>query len=223
MAEIITLEAQLRALAGRKTDQIRAQNIVPAVMYGFKTEPVNVQVNRGDFGRVYSKSGESTIVELSIDGTMHPVLIQDIAYDPITDDAIHIDFRRVNLDEKVETTIAIKLFGVAPAVKDLGGTLVQSLEEVEVSALPAALVREFTLDISTLATFDTVLRVSDISIPEGIEVLTDAHETVALVQAPISEDEMKAQEAQATESIENVAKQEAELAKAKEEKAKTKE
>jgi large subunit ribosomal protein L25 len=121
------------------------------------------------------------------------------------------------MDEKVETTIAIKLVGISPAVKDLGGTLVQSLEEVEVSALPSALVREIELNITPLATFDDVLRVSDMQIPQGIEILTDAQETVALVQAAITEDQIKAMEAQATESIENVAKQEAELAKAKEE------
>jgi large subunit ribosomal protein L25 len=217
MAEIITLLAQKRDAVGRKTDELRAQNLVPAVLYGFGTEPVMVQVNRGDFGRVYAKTGESTIVELDIEGTKHPVLVQDVSYDPLTDEPIHIDFRRINMDEKVETTIAIKLVGISPAVKDLGGTLVQSLEEVEVSALPSALVREIELNITPLATFDDVLRVSDMQIPQGIEILTDAQETVALVQAAITEDQIKAMEAQATESIENVAKQEAELAKAKEE------
>jgi large subunit ribosomal protein L25 len=217
MAEIITLLAQKRDAVGRKTDELRAQNLVPAVLYGFGTEPVMVQVNRGDFGRVYAKTGESTIVELDIEGIKHPVLVQDVSYDPLTDEPIHIDFRRINMDEKVETTITIKLVGISPAVKDLGGTLVQSLEEVEVSALPSALVREIELNIAPLATFDDVLRVSDMQIPQGIEILTDAQETVALVQAAITEDQIKAMEAQATESIENVAKQEAELAKAKEE------
>ncbi|EKD47246.1 MAG: hypothetical protein ACD_66C00152G0005 [uncultured bacterium] len=217
MAEIISLSAQARDLKGRKTEHLRAENLVPAVMYGFETEPANVQLNRGDFGRAYQKAGESTVVELDIDGTKNLVLIQEVQYNPITDDVTHVDFRRINMNEKIEAMISIKLTGISPAVKDLGGTLVHSLEEVEVLALPAALVREFIMDISSLATFNDVLRVSDIIVPEGIEILTDKEDTIASIQEPVSEEELLAQEAATTEAIENVAKQEEELAKAKEE------
>ncbi|MCG2687767.1 50S ribosomal protein L25 [Candidatus Parcubacteria bacterium] len=216
MAEIITIEAQSRDLTGRKTNQLRADSIVPVVMYGFKTDPISLQISRGDFVRAYNKAGESTVVELSVDGVKHPVLIQGVQYDALTDDVIHVDFRRINMDEKIETAISIKLIGVSPAVKDLGGTLVHSLEEVQVLALPAALVREFILDVSVLAKFDDVLRVSDIQAPAGIEILTDMQDTIALIQEPVSEDELKAQEEEAKESIEGVAKKEEELAKAKE-------
>lgn len=221
MAETISLSAQARDLKGRKTEHLRAENLIPAVMYGFETEPVNIQLNRGDFGRAYQKAGESTVVELDINGTKHLVLIQEVQHNPLTDDVTHVDFRRINMDEKIEAMISIKLTGISPAVKDLGGTLVHSLEEVEVLALPGALIREFVMDISSLATFDDVLRVSDIEAPEGIEILTDPEDTIASVQEPVSEEELLAQEEATKEAIENVAKQEEELAKAKEdEKAK---
>ena len=189
MVDTITLAASVREIVGRKTDSLRAENMVPAIMYGFETDPINITLSRGDFGRVYDKAGTSSIIQLDIEGVMHPVLVQAIQYDALTDYVTHVDLRRVNMAEKVETAIAIVLEGVAPAVKDLNGVLVQNIEEVEVAALPTALVRELTLDLSALATFDDVLRVSDIKVPEGIEILTDPERTIAIVHEPRVEEE----------------------------------
>lgn len=217
MSEKITLAANARELTGRKTDALRVENLVPAVMYGFETEPVNIQLNRGDFGRAYQSAGSSSVIELDIEGTVHPVLVQEIQYDALTDYETHVDFRRVNMDEKVETTISIVLEGISPAVKDSNGVLVQNIEEVEVSALPTALVREFVLDISKLATFDDVLRVSDIEVPEGIEILTDIERTVAIVQEPrIIQEPVEAEEGAEGEGVEAEGEEKAEEGENKE-------
>lgn len=186
----MTIQAKPRIVSGRKTNQMRAEGTVPAVVYGFEIQPTNVELSRSDFDRLYKNAGESTIIDLSVDGASHPVLIQDIQRDPLTGFAIHVDFRRINLSEKVEATIELEFVGAAPAVKELGGTLVHALDEVEVSALPAALVRSIEVDVSSLATFDDVIRVADIKVPEGIEILNEADETIVLVEAPRSEEEL---------------------------------
>jgi hypothetical protein len=82
--------------------------------------------------------------------------------------------------------------GIAPAVKELGGTLVQSLEEIEVMSLPDALVHEIEVDVTKLVTFDDVIRVKDITIPAGIEVKSSLEQAVASVQPPLSEAELAA-------------------------------
>jgi large subunit ribosomal protein L25 len=186
-----TLDVQTRVLTGRKTKQLHAEGIVPAVMYGFETEPVMIQVDRNVFIKALRLAGESTVIELTLDGTVHPVLIQDIQYDSLTDFVTHIDFRRLNMNEKVDALIILTLEGEAPAVKELGGTLIQSLDELEVRSLPDALVREITVSVGGLATFEDTLRVSDLTIPEGIEVLTDAGRAIATVQPPRTEEEME--------------------------------
>lgn len=200
MTEVITLSAETRDISGRKTEGLREQNIVPAVMYGFETSPITIQVNSGDFGRAYEKAGTSSIIQLEISGAAHPVLVQDVQYNPITDFVAHVDFRRINMNEKVQTSIAIVLHGVAPAVKDLGGVLVQNIEEVEVEALPSALVRELVLDISSLVSFDNMLHVSDIVVPEGITILTDVNETIAVVQEPETDHPHETPETQTAEA-----------------------
>ncbi|NBS67547.1 50S ribosomal protein L25 [bacterium] len=187
-----TIDAQKREITGRATDALRAAGSVPAVMYGFGTEPMNIVVDRNAFVKVYAQAGESTVVSLTIDGVVHPVLIADVQRDPLTDFFTHIDFRRVDRSKKIEANIRIALVGESSAVKNLGGTLIQSLEELEVFALPDKLVSEIEVDIAKLATFYDVVRVSDIVVPEGIEVKNDAETAIASVQAPRSEEELAA-------------------------------
>lgn len=189
------IEAQTRDIHGRQTKILRAQGLVPAVMYGFDTEPKNIVIDRNAFVKVYDQAGESTLIDLTIDGQKHPVLIAEIQRDALTDFITHADFRRVDPKRKIEAKIPLKLVGMAPAVKELGGTLVQSLEEVEVMSLPDALVHEIEVDVTKLATFDDVIRVKDIVIPDGIEVKSEADQAVASVQPPLSEAELAALDA----------------------------
>ncbi len=187
-----TMNAQKREITGRATDALRAAGSVPGVMYGFGTEPMNVVVDRNAFVKVYAQAGESTVVDLNIEGTVHPVLIADIQRNPLTDFFTHVDFRRVDRSKKIDANIRIVLVGESFAVKNLGGTLIQALEEVEVTALPDKLVSEIEVDIAKLATFDDVIHVSDIVVPEGIEIKNEGETAVASVQEPRSEEELAA-------------------------------
>jgi large subunit ribosomal protein L25 len=199
------ITAGLRQEKGRKTNILRAEGKVPGVMYGFEvTAPVSVVVDRNAFNKIYAKAGESMVVDLEIDGKSHPVLISDIQRNPLTDFFTHVDFRRVDLKRKIEAKIPLKLVGESPAVKTHGGTLVQSLEEVEVLSLPDALVHEIEVDISALVTFDDMIRVKDVKLPDGIEVKTWAEQTVATVQPPRSEAEMAALDAAVDSDVSKV-------------------
>jgi large subunit ribosomal protein L25 len=110
------IEAQTRDLHGRKTNILRSEGKVPAVMYGFETEPKNIVLDRNAFTKVYAQAGESTVVDLEIDGTKHPVLIAEIQRDPLTDFVTHADFRRVDPKRKIEANIPLRLVGM-PAWK----------------------------------------------------------------------------------------------------------
>lgn len=189
------LNATPRTLEGRKTDALRAEGQVPAVLYGFGTEPTNITVDRNAFLKAYAAAGESTVLDLDLAGVTHPVLIAEVQRNPLNDFVTHVDFRRVDLSQKIEAKIPLKLTGVSSAIKDLGGTLVQSLDELEVVCLPNALVHKIEVNIASLKTFDDVIRVSDIVIPSGIELKTELDSAVASVQPPRSEAEMAALDA----------------------------
>lgn len=189
------LTAASRNAAEENTQALRAEGKVPAVMYGFDIEPTNLTVDRNELERLFAKAGFSSVLNIDLSGTPHNVLIQDLQRDPLTDFITHADFRSIDMNKKVETSVRISLIGVSPAVKDLGGTLVQSLEEVDVEALPSALVAELEIDVSTLATFDDALHVSDIVAPDGMEILTDKEQTVATVQEPRKVEDLEALDA----------------------------
>ena len=187
------LEAKTRTERGRKTRTLRAAGAVPAVVYGSGTQPLNVSVDRNQFVKMYQEAGESSIVELKIDGAspLH-VLIQDYQIDPLRTEYTHIDFRSIDMNKEIETEVELEFIGESAAVKALGGTFIPSLETVEIRALPSKLVRSIKVDISSLATFDVSIRVSDLQVPEGVTILSDADLSVASVEPPRSEEEMKA-------------------------------
>ncbi len=185
-----TMNATLRELKGRATEALRAEGAVPAVVYGFGTEPTNIQVDRNAFLKVLAAAGSSTVVDLVVGEKSFQVLIGEVQRNALNDFVTHIDFRAVDPNRKIEAKIPLVLVGMAPAVKELGGTLLQSLEEVEVVSLPNALVHEISIDVSKLATFDDVIRVSDIVAPEGVEITTDGEVAIASVQPPRSEEEL---------------------------------
>ncbi len=187
------ITAGLREEKGRKTNILRAEGKVPGIMYGFEVKtPVAVTVDRNAFNKVYAKAGESMVIDLEVDGKTHPVLIADIQRNVLTDFFTHVDFRRVDMTRKIEAKIPLKLIGEAPAVKTHGGTLIQTLEEVEVLSLPDALVHEIEVDIAVLKTFEDMIRVKDVKLPDGIEVKTWGEQAVATVQPPRSEAEIAA-------------------------------
>ncbi len=191
--QMTILSAQPRTVTGRKTDALRAEGQVPAVAYGSVLKaPKNLSVERMAFSRALKEAGESSIVELQVEGeqALH-VLIQNIQVDPIRGQVTHVDFRAVDMNKPVEADVKLVPVGASLALK-AGGTLVHVLDTLEVRALPKDLPHELTVDIARLATFDDVIHVKDIAVPSGVQVLDDAEATVLLVEAPRTEEELAA-------------------------------
>lgn len=183
------LEGQLRKIRGKAVKKLRLEGKLPAVLYGHGLEPRNLFVLYNPFSKVFKEAGESTLVDLYVDGEPHKVLIADVQYHPVTDKLEHVDFREVKMTEKIEADIPLKFIGESRAVKELGGILVKSIGQVKVRCLPQYLAHEIEVDLSPLGEFGSVIRVSDIKIPEGIELLlVNLREVVATVTAPREEE-----------------------------------
>lgn len=190
---IITLQAKTREEKGRATDALRAESLVPAVVYGVDTEPQSITVDQNSFVKTYKQAGESSIIELKVDEKkiLH-VLIQDYQLNALTDDVMHIDFRSVDMSKPIDAVVDLEFIGDAPAVKALGGTLMRTRDSLSINCLPKDLVRTIHVDLTKLATFDDVIHVSDLDIPEGITVEEDEALTIASVAEPRTEEEMDA-------------------------------
>lgn len=202
----LNLSAHLRALTGRKTNRLRETGLVPAIVYGAETDPVSITINRNEFAKIHEAAGESSIVELAIDEnkSLH-VLIHDFQIDPLRDEISHVDFRSVNMNKEIEAEVELDFTGEAPAVKALGGTLVVSCDKVKVRSLPKFLVRSIHVDVSTLATFEDVIRVSDLIVPEGLTILEASELSIVGVEAPRTDAELQALNEAVEEDIAAVA------------------
>lgn len=187
----IELNAQLRTVMGSKVKQIRDSGFIPAVLYGKGQEPIALQVLNKDFNKTFKTAGESTLVYVNVDGQTYPTIIHDIARHPASDSILHADFYKVNLSQKIKTMVPVTLVGESQAVVD-GGILIKNLNETEVEALPQDLPHEITFDMSKLVAFGDQILLKDAKIDGKFEVLGNADEIVATVQAPISEEELAA-------------------------------
>lgn len=181
------LIASTRTKTGKGVRALRAEGKMPAVMYGPKQAAVAVEVVLRDFGKALETAGESTVVELVVDGASYNVLINDVDRDPVTDIPRHADFYAIVKGQKVEVAIPLTFTGVAPAVKDLSGNLVKALHEIEVEADPMNLPREIVIDVSVLDVLDKQILAGDLALPAGVTLVTGADEVVATVVAAVEE------------------------------------
>ena len=188
------LSTKIRKTLGSKTETLRKEGLIPAVLYGPQTKPVLLKVDSKEFKKTYSEAGESSLISLKIGKKTRKVLIHDVQLHPLTDEFIHVDFYEPLLKKRIEATVPLVFEGTAPAVKDLGGTLVKNITEVEVKGLPQELPREIKINVESLKTFEDSIHIRDIRIKEDIEVLKDPEEIVASVVPPREEEKKVVEE-----------------------------
>lgn len=185
----VELKAKKRTLLGKQVIALRKQGVIPAVVYGPKQEALSVEIPLRDFTKTLEAAGESTVINLSVDGQPHNVLIHEIDYDPVTNIPRHADFYAIVKGQKVEVEIELVFSGEAPAVKELGGNLVKARHNIEVKGDPMILPHELTVDVSGLVALDMQILAKDIVLPEGVELMTDPGEVVATVIEAVEEKE----------------------------------
>jgi large subunit ribosomal protein L25 len=178
--ETLTVSAEPRQ-AGTKNDarRERRKGRLPGVLYGAKKEPVTISVDPKQIARVlHSESGHNTVFDLSVDGEQAKAMIVDWQYEPIRGALLHIDLKRIAMDQVLHVRVPVSLKGEAAGVKQQGGILDQVTREVEIECLPGDIPTGIEADISELV-FGKVLRVSDLPHDGKIKFLTDENTVIA--------------------------------------------
>ncbi|MDO8471981.1 MAG: 50S ribosomal protein L25 [bacterium] len=203
--ENISLQVADRTTEGT-AKTLRSKGIVPLILYGKKQEAQSLQTDSTTFTKLLHEHGTTTLLTLE-DGpaTGVKVLIREPQFDPVTNQVLHADLFAVNLTEKITATVPLVFEGESAAVEQLSGSLIESKAEVEVECLPQDIPHQLVVDVSKLATFEDVLHVSDLVIPDGVEVLDDPEEAIASVAEPRSEEELAALDEAVEEDVESIA------------------
>ncbi|MBN1936327.1 MAG: 50S ribosomal protein L25 [Anaerolineae bacterium] len=192
--EQVEILASSRVVIGKQVKALRNQGLVPMVVYGKKTEPMNLKAVEFDAKRaLLQASGQ--LIALKIEGEASPrmVLAREVQRDFISDHLLHIEFFEVDMAEKVRVEVDLNLIGEAQLVKSGQATLLHVLNSVEVECLPGDIMQAIDVDLSKLVDLDDHILVSDLVVPDTIKILTPADELIAR-QTPIAEEEAEEEE-----------------------------
>ena len=196
----VPLSAYPRTLAKRGgVKKLRDGGRVPAVIYGGKTKPQNVELKSKDLENLIKHSvSENILLDLAVEGDAQKTrlaLLKEVQHHPLKSQILHVDLHEVAPDEKVTVMVPVETVGEAAGVKTDGGVLEHVLFKIRVRALPKDLPEVIEVDVSHLAIGQTI-HLGDIKPPTGVEILGDKKVSVISVAAPITE----AQEAAALEA-----------------------
>ena len=202
MAQRHKLDVTKRTVVGKKVKKLRKEGLLPANIYGKGIKSMSVQVKTKDFDKLFKEVGETGLIDVAVDGQLKPVLIHNVQIDVISRLPLHADFYQVNLKEKVKTMVPIVTVGEPKAVTDKVGLLMQTLNEVEVEALPEDLPEKIEVNVEPLATVEQQITVGDLKVASGVVVLTDTGQVVAKIGELVSKEaqEQAAAEAQAAQA-----------------------
>lgn len=184
----ITLNVEKRDI---KADvaALRKAGRIPAVFYGKKEASTSISIASVDFIKAYRQAGESTVVVLQGEGIDVESLIQDLDLHPVTGKPLHADFYVFEKGKKIKVSVPLDFVGIAPAIKDLGGSLIKVLHDIEIEAFPKDLPHKISVDITTLIDFKSSIKASDIKLPAGVELAVKGDDIVASVSEPKAEEE----------------------------------
>jgi len=178
--EVIQLRAQRRTVTGKQVKRLRRQDLVPGIIYGRHIEPLAVQFEQQELVSALRQAGTSSTLQVILEGNEEPYLVifRDVQHHPIRRDVLHVDLQALSLEETVRVPVTVVLVGEAPVTADGTVTLMQVLNEVEIEALPTALIPSLEVDISQLQNVGDSITVADLQVPEGVTILNAPDEVV---------------------------------------------
>jgi len=183
MAAEIVVSAENRSSRGKnEARRLRAKGLIPAVVYGGKSEALSVSIDPKTLLRVLrSEAGRDTILSLDLgEGGKTSAILKSWQVDPINEKFIHADFYRIAMDVALKLKVPIHTVGEARGVKVDAGILEIIMREVEVECLPGDIPERIDVDVTDLGIHGAV-RVSDLKISDKVKVLDEADQIVVHV------------------------------------------
>jgi large subunit ribosomal protein L25 len=170
------LIAQKREKTGKAVKSLRFEGLLPAVIFGKGLESLNITINKNDFVRVYNEAGETTLIDVNIEGNgTEKVLVKEVTYHPVRDEITHVGFYKPNLKEKTSAYIPVEVLGEEnnALIKSGEAVLITLYDEIEVEALPMDLPHKFEIDVATLSEIGSGITVDQLNYDKSKVEITD--------------------------------------------------
>lgn len=175
-----TFEATVRTDLGKGASRRlrRANQHIPAIIYGGEEAPLSIAVEQREFYRILEleESIYTSVLNLNVDGKPQQVIMKDMQRHPFKPTVMHLDFQRVDSTHKVTVHVPLHFLneGTCVGVKQQGGLIQHLLNEVEISALPQDLPASLDIDVAALEVGQTI-HLSDLQLPKGVSIVALAH------------------------------------------------
>jgi large subunit ribosomal protein L25 len=183
MRKDLTIAAETRDSRGKnEARRLRAKGSMPAVIYGGPDGPAPVAVDPKELGKILnSKTGHNTIFNVSIaGGETTPVMIVDWQFDPMKDALLHVDLKRIDLNQRITVKVPVVTQGDPKGVKIQGGIHEVVTREIEIECLPNDIPEQFTVNVSELMIGQSI-RASEIPIAESMKLISPADSVISHV------------------------------------------
>jgi large subunit ribosomal protein L25 len=178
------LTANDREITGKAARRLRHQGRLPAVVYGHSRQASNIELDAHEFDRVFSRAGKTQLIDLVIGGgRASKVLVKEVQISPRRNTPLHVDFHQVSLREKLQVEVPVVVSGEAQPVKMGDADVLQILHTLRVECLPTDIPEAIEIDVSGLDHVDAGIRVSDLTLPEGLTAVVDPEELVVKLAA----------------------------------------
>jgi large subunit ribosomal protein L25 len=179
--DTVSIDLEERKSIRKGLNALRNEGLLPAVIHRPGKDSLVVQGSAKELNKVYSQVGERHPVEVKIGGTTYLTLIKEADVEPTKNIVRHLVFGTINRNEKVETEVEIEFVGDSPAEK-AGLVINQTLQTIEVKALPSDLPDNVEVSVESLEKIGDKITVADIKPQSGVELLADPEQTIATVE-----------------------------------------
>ena len=160
--EVLTLHGENRSVFGKKLRKLRKEGLIPANIYGPDFKSTAISVIFKEFVRVYKIARETGVIQIVLDKKELPVLIKQMQKHPVENIILHVDFRKIDLTQKLETNVPIRVIGQSEAVNQKNGVLLTLTENLKIEALPQDIPQSIEIDISSLREIGQETKVADL-------------------------------------------------------------
>ncbi|NIO48815.1 MAG: 50S ribosomal protein L25 [Candidatus Aminicenantes bacterium] len=189
------IKAEKRETFGKNASRrLRREGMIPAILYGPDATNVPLTLKKQDiFMILKSDTRENTVFQVSFDSERRDVMIKELQRDPVTDEILHADFVHIAMDKAIRVEVPVVSVGEAVGVKAEGGFVDFITREVEIECLPKDIPEHIEIDISGLHLRQS-LKAGDITLPEGVKLITSSDTILILIEVPLKEEEIEVEE-----------------------------
>ena len=175
------LKAEKRNVTRKGLNPLRQEGLLPAVLYGPHIEPIEIQLDAHVAGQILNRLQGTVLIDLDVDGKSYATIVRDVQTDVLRGNLIHVDFLAVDMNKTLIINVPLEQVGDSIAAASGEYAIMTNLFEVQVECLPNNMISVLEVNIENLSELGDTISVSDIDIPEGVNILTDSNETIARV------------------------------------------